>query len=310
MTLRPLIVRCLVLVFLSLSVLALQGIAQPEGTVPVAGPSAVVTVTAPAGNGLLVLPPSCQQGTEAVSPPGDEGTLPPACPLIVVSHRWRGTPEDGVDTVGHAVYAGFLSRFVSAGYAVLLSGDGGPETWGNEAALENTRQLWEASVKLFRYSDETFTMGFSMGGLPAALLGLTGRIPVRGAVLIAPVLSLSSVYASNPTFRASIDRAYPPATPGDFPAASLGHDPVRDGAMLDLQRLPVLVVASPDDQTAPFKTNARAYLDRYGLLEGRSRLLEVTGPHLGGPHFGEPVVRAALGFLSGLRGLPGGQPGG
>ena len=253
------------------------------------------------GDAILVIPAACAAG---------------GCPLVVVSHRWGGTPEHALDRVGHLTYSAFLGRFTDAGFALLLSRDGGLETWGSTAALENTSSVWFKARTLYAFGD-TFTLGFSMGGLPASLLGMTGRLPVRGTVAVAAQLSLLDAYTSPglPSRSLSVARAYkldPNARPNSaaLAAVSFGHDPVGDLRFITTsptirpnpawRRVPTLVVASRTDATVDFTANAAAFVALLSTLEPQTRLLEVFGGHLGAAHFAPHVADTAIAFLKGL----------
>ena len=261
------------------------------------------------GDAILIIPEACAAG---------------GCPLVVVSHRWGGTPEHALDRVGHPAYSAFLKRFTHAGFALLLSMDGGLETWGNTAALKNVLSVWLKARAFYNFGD-TFTLGFSMGGLPASLLGLTGRLPVRGTVTVAAQLSLLDAYTS-PTWPArslSVARAYkldPNAIPNNaaLAAVSFGHDPVGDLSLITApsrtirpdpawRRVPTLVVASRTDATVDFSANSAAFVALLSKLEPQTRLLEVSGGHLGAAHFAPLVADTAIHFLKGL-GAHTGQP--
>lgn len=243
----------------------------------------VLTVPDPAGDAILVVPARCERE---------------ACPMLVVSHRFQGAPEHGVNFVGNPTYARFLDRFQRAGYALLLSADGGPETWGNEAALGNASRVWDAASRLFDFTGETFTLGVSMGGLPATLLGLYERIPVLGTILVAAVADLGDAASRNPTLGASLLRAYGLSDRASVPA---DHDPVRVAARPDGVVPPVLAIASRSDATVPFGPNSEAFVAAAAAREPRSRLLEVTGPHLSGAHFADAVADEAVAFLQSIR---------
>ena len=254
------------------------------------------------GDAILVIPAACAAG---------------GCPLVVVSHRWGGTPEHALDRVGHPAYSAFLERFTDAGFALLLSKDGGLETWGNAAALANVLSVWFKARAFYNFGD-TFTLGFSMGGLPASLLGLTGRLPVRGTVAVAAQLSLLDAYTSPgwPARSLSVARAYkldPNVIPNNaaLAAVSFGHDPVGDLKLITTssptiranpawRRVPTLVVASRTDATVDFTANSAAFVALLSTLEPQTRLLEVSGGHLGAAHFAPLVADAAIRFLKGL----------
>lgn len=296
---------CALIVLLALLVALTPGIslstAQSTAT-------RTVRVLDAGGDAILVMPEACAAG---------------GCPLVVVSHRWGGTPEHALDRVGHPAYSAFLKRFTDAGFALLLSRDGGLETWGNTAALANASSVWTKARALYTFGD-TFTLGFSMGGLPASLLGLTGRLPVRGTVTVAAQLSLLDAYTS-PTLPArslSVARAYKldhHVGPNNAALAAVffGHDPVGDLRLITTartirpnpawRRVPTLVVASRTDATVDFTANSAAFVALLSKLEPQTRLLEVSGGHLGADHFAPLVADTAITFFKGLGTHPG-QP--
>ena len=250
----------------------------------------LVRIPDPTGDALLVVPPDCSVMS---------------CPLLLVSHPLGAIPEYGIDFVNHAGYAQFLERFSQAGYALLLSSDGGRETWGNVGALENTYRVWNAALGRFDYSGQTFSLGVSMGALPATLLGLTGRIPLEGTITIGGVLNLPDIYRrSDPTYPASLTRAYSLPTQvsdAQLAYATMPHDPIGGTLFFSKLDIPFLAIGSRGDTRVPLERNATAFVRQMQPFQSDSRVLEVTGPHLSAAHFSEEVSRAALEFLGKYR---------
>ncbi len=250
----------------------------------------LVQIPDPAGNALLIVPPDCSVMS---------------CPLLVVSHPLGAIPEYGIDFVNHAGYAQFLERFSQAGYALLLSSDGGRETWGNQNALENTYRVWNAALSRFDYSGQTFSLGVSMGALPATLLGLTGRIPLEGTIVVAGVLNLPDIYRrSDPNYPASLTKAYSlPAKASDaqLAFATVPQDPINGTLFFRKLDIPYLAIGSRGDARVPLERNAEAFVREMQPFQQDSRVLEVPGPHLSAAHFSEEVSKAALEFLGKYR---------
>ena len=249
-----------------------------------------VRIPDPTGDALLVVPPDCSVMR---------------CPLLLVSHSFGSIPEHGIDFVNHAGYAQFLERFSEAGYALLLSSDGGKETWGNVGALENTYRVWNAAISRFDYSGQTFSLGVSMGALPATLLGLTGRIPLEGTIVVAGVLNLPDIYRrSDPVYPRSLTRAYSlPARVSDeqLAFATVPHDPIYGTLFFKKLDIPYLAVASKGDGRVTLERNALTFVRQMQPFQQDSRVLEVTGPHLSAAHFSIEVSRTALEFLGKYR---------
>jgi hypothetical protein len=270
------------------------------GSSRASGENRIVHIADAGGDAILVVPETCAAGR---------------CDLLVVSHRWGGKPEHALDRNGHPTYSAFLERFTNAGFALLLSNDGGLETWGNAAALENASRVWAKARALYSFGN-TFTMGFSMGGLPATLLGLTGRLPVIGTVTVAAQLSLFDAYSSPnlPARSQSVARAYGFQPRVEMSAPALNHDPVGGLKLITASRsirpdppwrpIPTLAVASRADATVDFTSNSAAFVALLSRLELRTRLYEVTGGHLGADHFAPRVADAAIAFLKALSAHP------
>lgn len=217
----------------------------------------------------------------------------PACPLVVVSHS-RGMTAEVSLTRPHlrAVYG----RLLGAGYAVLVSNDAGPTTWGAPQALTYLAQMRAQAIQSFPFNGRTYNFGYSMGGLPALLTAYLPVYPVSGVVLLDAAVNLQDVWTSeNAAFRADIGAAYSLPLDAPLPPA---RDPYNDFAAPEAARLPLLVAGSADDRVVPFARHGEPLLARN--TSPQSRLLRLTGAHLGGSHFGPVFVDEMLAFLNRL----------
>ncbi|THF84994.1 alpha/beta hydrolase [Deinococcus sp. KSM4-11] len=251
----------------------------PGSAVPVADGrvSEPLRLPHPLGDAFLYTPTACA----------------PTCPLVVVSHS-RGMTADLSLTRPHltALYA----RLQGAGYAVLVSNDAGPTTWGAPQALTYLADMHARAVRLFPFDGHTFTFGYSMGGLPALLTAYAGVYPVSGVMLLDAQVSLEDAWrGGNPTFMADIAAAHG-LRPGE--ALPPGRDPARDypGAGT---ALPLLVAGSAADSAVSFARNGEVLYAANTSPE--SRLLHLDGPHLGGTHFGPAFADELLAFLERVR---------
>jgi dipeptidyl aminopeptidase/acylaminoacyl peptidase len=230
-----------------------------------------------------------------------------SCPLLIVSHPYGATPEYGLDFVAHPQYAHFLNRFLEGGYALLLSSDGGRETWGNPDALGAVVRAWKLAQTQFHYSGNTYSLGVSMGALPAALVGLTGKIDIKATVSLAGVLSLPQMYFdSNSGMRNSIARAYGLPidnliSPDQLGFATVTHNPLEDTYYFKERKIPFLVIGSSADKLVSFAKQGLAFVEKMQTFDPRSKSLEVTGPHLSGTHFSDEVAQQVLDFLAGVQ---------
>ncbi|PTA69862.1 alpha/beta hydrolase [Deinococcus arcticus] len=196
------------------------------------------------------------------------------CALVVVSHPRGQTAERLRDSPQMGVLTGALLR---AGLAVLLSGDGGPTTWGSPAALAELGAAHAAATRRFAWNGQTFALGLSMGGLMALRSALPGApYPVRAVALIDAWVDLEQAYGTAHSRRQEIQAAYAlrgPPGPRLNPLVAATAAP----------RQPLFAVASADDQTVPHASNTARLLEVFGRPE--SVLVQVEGAHLGANRF-------------------------
>lgn len=226
---------------------------------------------APVAGSLLQVPPRCHAE---------------ACALVVVSHPRAQSPLRLRDSVGVSVLTG---RLLESGFAVLLSGDGGPTTWGSPAALEAAARDHAEATRHFFWNGHTYALGLSMGGLLALRSALPGSpYSVEGVALIDGWVNLEAAWRASADRQAEIRAAYGLSTlplPGLDPLRGLPHRPP----------LPLFVVSSPDDRLVPQASNAELV---YAHAEpGFSEHLRVTGPHLGGNRFTPELARRLADFF-------------
>ncbi|WP_309569893.1 alpha/beta hydrolase [Deinococcus sp.] len=217
----------------------------------------------------------------------------PTCPLVVVSHS-RGMTADLSVTRPHLL--AIFRRLQAAGYAVLVSNDAGPTTWGAPQALTYLGDLHRRAARLFPFDGHTFNFGYSMGGLPALLTGYSGVYPVSGVILLDAQVNLNDAWrGGNVTFMADIAAAHGLTRGEPLPP---GRDPARDYPGAGVQ-LPLLVAGSATDSAVSFTRNGEALYAANAAPE--SRLLRLEGPHLGGSHFSSAFVDELLAFLTRVR---------
>ncbi|WP_418514399.1 alpha/beta hydrolase family protein [Deinococcus sp. RM] len=235
--------------------------------------SAPSGVWLPVGSGealsLLRVPRSCVQ----------------ACALVVVSHPRGQSAAHLRDSASASV---LTSTLIHAGFAVLLSGDGGPTSWGSPAGLAALGQVHAQSTDLFPWSGRTYALGLSMGGLMALRSALPGApYPVEGVALIDGWVDLRVAWGSAVSRREEIGAAYGlPDPPEDLNPAWLART---------WGRLPMLVFGSPDDRTVPFERNGEALWAEAGEPDVGG-LVRLSGGHLGGNRFTPDVARQVAAF--------------
>lgn len=197
------------------------------------------------------------------------------------------------ESLSRAHLTRMFQKFSRAGVAVLVSDDAGSRTWGEPKALEYLAEVREAAIQEFAFSGNTYTMGYSMGGLPALLVAFKAVFPVSGVLLLDARVNLMDAWqAGDVGRREEIARAYGLATTDPLP---FGADPVNDFYDARTRALPLFVAGSPDDQTVPLRYNGEALLARNTSRETRFHLL--SGPHLGASHFADAVTDAMLAFV-------------
>jgi hypothetical protein len=214
------------------------------------------------------------------------------CPLIVVSHTRGRTAADFRLSPFVRLY---LDAFLERGFAVLLSSDAGPRTWGNPAALNYLGAVHAQAVRRFAWNRRTYAFGLSMGGLSALRSALIGPYPVFGVALLDAHVSLDAALRdpSDTSRQTEVAQAY--GLSGAQAALPLRSDPLD--LIRDHPALPVFMAGSPDDTAVPFSANGLALFAELPPTE--RRLLNLSGPHLGGSHFAPEVVAAFADFFAG-----------
>ncbi|MFD2608426.1 alpha/beta hydrolase [Deinococcus taklimakanensis] len=224
----------------------------------------VHTLKRASGPYYLLVPERCAAGAA-----GSED-----CALVIVSHPRAQDTDRLRRSPGVSTLTGGLLR---GGFAVLLSQDGGPTTWGSPAALAEVAGVRQEAGGLFAWNRRTYALGLSMGGLAALRSALPGSpYPVSGVALIDAWVDLRAAWASALSRRAEINAAYgaasvPPAHQNPL-AVALNHPP-----------LPLFIAASLDDEVVDARSNG----DLLGThaQPGTSVFVPLTGPHLGGNRF-------------------------
>lgn len=223
---------------------------------------------------LLQVPASCQVRS---------------CPLVVVSHP---RAQDAARLRDSAQVGKIVQALLAANFAVLLSSDGGVNTWGSPAALREVAQVHREATARFRWNSRTYALGLSMGGL----LALRSALPespywVSGVGLIDAWVSLRGAWGSAVSRQREIGKAYGLAAP---PA------PKMDPLALAQQAVPVplFVAFSPTDTVVASRKNAELLLPH--AEQGVSEVVQLSGPHLGGNRFSPQLIGRLVGFYQGL----------
>lgn len=243
-------------------------------------------------------PPETPPGVRIPHPAGDAfllrpATCAPTCSLVVVSHS-RGMSAEL--SLARPHLRQLFATLTDAGYAVLVSNDAGPTSWGAPQALAYLADVRARAIKQFAFSGRTYNLGYSMGGLPALLSAYQGIYPVSGVMLLDAQVSLLNVWQGhNAAFRDEVTAAHALSVRDPLP---FGRDPLLDYSGPRERQLPVFVAGSAHDQTVAFTPNGRALFAR--STSAHSRLLELPGAHLSASHFGGVFADGVLLFLNGL----------
>ncbi|WP_412028837.1 alpha/beta hydrolase family protein [Deinococcus yunweiensis] len=216
------------------------------------------------------------------------------CPLVIVSHPRAQTAERMRDSPQVNV---LLNALLDANFAVLLSGDGGPNSWGSASALYTSAAAHLAAIRTYPWNGRTYALGLSMGGLLALRSALPGApYEVSGVALIDAWVSLTGAWASAPSRRSEIKAAYNVDT-----ARVTQYDPLHLTAFVP--PLPLFIVSSPDDKVVPAAINAQR-LSSYAQ-PGVSDVVTLSGAHMGGNRFTPAVANRLVAFLQRLERLAG-----
>lgn len=242
--------------------------------------------------GILATPAS---GEQALPPPivvpdseGDSTLLPAMGtgprPLIYLSHRLGGEPEMGRRNEAPWIMFGAMQR---AGWTILRSADAGRETYGNDRALAYCARMCGKAIERIDWDGRLFSLGISMGAIPALLMTWRGLFPhpVRAVASVAGVTSLAAIHADPPARRARIDAAYGVTKQFPFERASQGHDPLNDFRSFPHTGIPLLALASSDDTLLPIEIHAAPMVEASRAIESPSKLVRISGPHIGPEHF-------------------------
>ncbi|ADV66864.1 alpha/beta hydrolase [Deinococcus maricopensis] len=238
-----------------------------------------VRLDRPDGLSFLLVPKACVRDV--------------ACPLVVVSHP-RGQSAERLHASPYV--SQYTLALTNANMAVLLSNDGGPNPWGSPAALAELGALHADSVTHFRFNGRTYAFGLSMGGLMALRSAQRGPYAVSGVILLDGRVDLLGAWGAPGGRRAEIEAAYGLSGPPTPDLDPLITAEVQAEAQ---ERLPLFIIGSHDDRTVPFTENGlRLYLR--AAQPATSRLVTLTGAHLGGAHFTADLAREVTAFVQTL----------
>ncbi|GGM07467.1 alpha/beta hydrolase family protein [Deinococcus aerophilus] len=213
------------------------------------------------------------------------------CPLVVVSHPRN---QSAVRLRDSPTFRVLIDSLLESHFAVLLSGDGGPTTWGSPGALRDVGQAHADAVKRFAWNGNTYALGLSMGGLMALRSALPdGPYRVGGVALIDAWTDLRVAWGTSLSRRAEISAAY--GTASEPP-------PTLDPQLLAFKApyLPLFVAASLNDGTVPALTNGERLYPHAAL--GVSEFVSLSGPHLGANRFTRDMAQKLVGFYKRLEG--------
>lgn len=216
-----------------------------------------LTLSNPAGDAQLVVPRVCQAR---------------ACSLVIVSHGRGGLASDGIR---HVPFDSLLDAIDAQGFVLLLSSDGGPSTWGNAAALSSIQRTYKAALPHFRHDGRVYTLGISMGALPATLTAYrrTLGIPIKAVTLVAGRVNLQDAVRSSVSRGKSIADAY-----GSAPLQA--SDPVNDFQHFIGRRTPLMVVVSPQDTVVSSAKNGGRLAHLARSAGANVEMVQVSGQHL------------------------------
>jgi hypothetical protein len=215
-----------------------------------------------------------------------------SCPLVVVSHP---RAQDAARLRDSAQVGKISQALLAADFAVLLSGDGGVNTWGSPAALREVAQVHREATSRFRWNSRTYALGLSMGGL----LSLRSALPdspytVRGVALIDAWVSLRGAWGSALSRQREIGKAYGLTVP---PTPTLDPLPLAQ-RLAPVAPLPLFLAYSPTDTVVSSRKNAELLIPK--AEQGVSEIVRLDGPHLGGNRFSPQMIARLVGFYQGL----------
>lgn len=231
-----------------------------------------------AGDSQLIVPPACWKR---------------ACPLVIVSHGRGGQASDGRS---HKPFNAMLSALDVQGYALLLSSDGGGDTWGSPAALNTLRRAYRAALPRFQHDGRVYTLGISMGGLPATLIAYrrTLGLSVGAVAVVGGWVNLRNAVRTSRSRTRAVTAAY-------GQASTRGHDPVNDFSGFVGKRTPLLVVSSPQDRMVAGEKNGLLLAALARKAGAQTEIIAVTGPHLNRQYVNADIGRQIGAFFGAHR---------
>ncbi|MBZ9715422.1 alpha/beta hydrolase family protein [Deinococcus multiflagellatus] len=191
---------------------------------------------------------------------------------MIVSHGRGGQALDGIT---HPPFDTLVDAIDVQGYVLLLSNDGGKETWGSPDALAYVGRVYRAAQPHFKGDGRVYSLGISMGGLPATLTAYrqTLGVRVRATAIVAGRVNLRDAERTSARRAASIRRAF-------GGASQVGYDPVNQFASFRGRLTPLLAVVSAQDTAVASAANGIRLAILARAAGADVQVLQVQGPHL------------------------------
>lgn len=208
--------------------------------------------------------------------------------LIIVSHgRTPGSAQfqEPLQFDQPSIVYSKLHKLLAQGYAIVVVGNKGPLTYGNDAAIDSVdKAIAWARANWAHPTAKVVVMGYSMGGIPSTYYAKNNASKVAGFLGFAPGLDLAWL-ASTVPYNTEVTAAFGGAPPA-------GRDPMSFASTFPV---PAKLYHAKDDSAIPIaKTQAW-----YDALTGKKELtIFPSGDHAGFWNMLDPTEIAS--WLNGL----------
>lgn len=173
---------------------------------------------------------------------------------------------------------GLAAALSAAGYVVVSSNYRTQNCWGNQACVEDIRNLYDAFTQKLHLEARPFVIGTSMGGIVSWNAIIHGDFVPQAVVGIFPACNLPDMY-NNPSFARDIQKDYGFTNRSNFAIATKGFDPVGSENLEPLTKFPILMWSSYGDQAVKKTANADLLASKVNALGGSASVITTTGDH-------------------------------
>lgn len=212
---------------------------------------------------------------------------------IIYAHGSNGSSLDLLNLPNENT---LLKPLLNKGFVVVAPQYRNVTNWGNQEGIEDLVASYELGLEKFNLEENPYLLLQSMGGLVGLTSVAKGELKPKAIVGIYPVTNLKFEY-ENPhkTIPKYIENAYGFSDPAVFTEKTKSYDPIRDHNSEVFLDIPMLFMASYDDEIVPRMQNADKFADIVNNVGGSIKIVNHDGNHGDKTAFN---IKEILGFLS------------